>query len=499
MSVARLRFIGAALLVTLLTACGSQLSPAEVAKAGGGGGVPGQGVAAGGDASAVGSDTGAAPGDTGSVPDATGGSGSTGASGGGAGGTGTAGGGGSTGGGGSAPAGKGANSATGGVKAASCNGFKNQTGITDKAITIANVSDIGGALPGVGEPAQLATRAYVEYFNKQFDICGRKLSILNLDSRVDAGADQQAYAKACQSAFAVVGSFSGFDSGGAGMADKCGIPDIRVTNSTPERAACKTCFATWSIQTNLVPAAGGKELAKRYGDAVKHAAAIYMNIGGAIPNTKSYVAAYEKLGWKFVMVQSHDLAEFNFAPYVQQMKEKGVKSVIYFGAYFTQVKLQQAMQQQGFKVDFIADPSGQAYDQRYVDQAGSVGDGTIVPVEIARYDDTKNPEMQLYLSWLQQVKPGAVPSPWGPFAWSASRLFVERATALGGQLNRANLVKEFGKVKGWTGKGIHTQMDVGGGATSPCQRLLQLKGGKWTQITSGDYSCAGTINSGIGG
>ena len=45
--------------------------------------------------------------------------------------------------------------------------------------------------------------------------------------------------------------------------------------------------------------------------------------------------------------------------------------------------------------------------------------------------------MALYLSWLHQVSPGAVPNFFGLFAWSAARLFVEQAVALGGKLDPA--------------------------------------------------------------
>ena len=84
------------------------------------------------------------------------------------------------------------------------------------------------------------------YFNANSDICGRELEVLSLDSRADAGADQQAYAKACEQAFAAVGSMSAFDSGGAGTAEDCGLPDIRTTSVTLERGGCSTCFGAQS-------------------------------------------------------------------------------------------------------------------------------------------------------------------------------------------------------------------------------------------------------------
>ncbi len=495
MSLVRLaRLVGASLLVLLLAACGSQLDPDTVARASGdtngsGNGVPGVadggtgGTGTGGDTGAV--DGAVAGGDTGS---------GTGAPGSGSGGTGSSGSGGSASGGGG---GKG--SATGGVKAGSCDGFKNQKGITDKTITIANIADISGPVPGIFESAQQATRAYVDYFNSQGSICGRKLELVNLDSRADAGADQQAYVKACDNAFAAVGSMSAFDSGGAATANGCGLPDLRSVITSPERQDCKTCFAAYSIRTNLIPDVVAKYFAQKFPTAVKNAAFLYVNAGAAPVNAKSQAAGYEKgAGWKVTYLQGIDVAEFNFAPYVQQMKDKGVKIVTYTGPYQNSVKLQQAMQQQGFKPDaFFQDPT--IYDQRYIQQAGSVAEGAYIWAANDLFENKNNAEVQLYLSYLQQVKPGAIPNYYGLYAWSATRLFVEKAIALGGKLTRASLVQAVRSTTAWTGNGAHTPMNLGTANTPPCAKIAQYKGGRWQQVSSGNYLCGRVVNSGIGG
>ncbi|QSR25625.1 hypothetical protein CFH99_08320 [Nocardioides aromaticivorans] len=494
MSLVRLaRLVGASLLVLLLAACGSQLDPDTVARASGdtdGSGNGGQGVAdggtgdtgAGGDTGAV--DGAAAGGDTGS---------GTGSSGSGSGGTGSSGSGGSTGGGG----GKG--SATGGVKAGSCAGFKNQKGITDKTITLANISDISGPVPGIFESAQQATAAYIKYFNATGGICGRKLELVNLDSRADAGADQQAYVKACDNAFAAVGSMSAFDSGGAGTANACGLPDLRAVTVNPERQACKSCFAAYAIRTNIIPDSAAKWLAQKYPSAVKNAAVMYVNAGAAPVNAKSMAAGYEKgAGWDVKYLQGIDVAEFNYAPYVQQMKDKGIKAVAYQGPYQFAVKLKQAMQQQGFKPDFyLQDPT--IYDRRYLDQAGSLAEGDYIYAANDLFENKGNAEVQLYLSYLQQVKPGAIPNYYGLYAWSATRLFVEKAIALGGKLNRASLVQAVRSTTNWTGNGAHTPMNLGSAKTPPCLKVAQYKGGRWQQVSPGSYMCGRVVDTGIGG
>ncbi|HWJ07820.1 MAG TPA: ABC transporter substrate-binding protein [Nocardioides sp.] len=492
MSFVRLaRLIGASLLVLLLAACGSRLDPDTVADASGGSNGSGDGGVSAADGGVI--DPAAAGGDTAGDPAAAGGDTGTGTGSSGSGGTGSSGSGGGASGGGA----KG--SATGGVKAGSCTGFKNQKGITDKTITLANISDISGPVPGIFEPAQQATAAYIKYFNSTGSICGRKLELVNLDSRADAGADQQGYVKACDNAFAAVGSMSAFDSGGAGTANSCGLPDLRAVTVNPERQACKSCFAAYAIRTNLIPDSASKWFAAKFPSAVKNAAVLYVNAGAAPVNAKSMAAGYEKgAGWDVKYLQGIDVSEFNYAPYVQQMKDKGIKAVAYQGPYQFAVKLQQAMQQQGFKPDFyLQDPT--IYDKRYLDQAGSLADGVYIYSANDLFENKNNAEVQLYLSYLQQVKPGAVPNYYGLYAWSATRLFVEKAIALGGKLNRESLIQAVRGTTGWSGNGAHTPMNLGTSNTPPCLKVAQYKGGRWQQVSPGNYMCGRVVNSGIGG
>ncbi|MFC6343008.1 ABC transporter substrate-binding protein, partial [Nocardioides hankookensis] len=394
---------------------------------------------------------------------------------------------------GDAAQGTGANAATGGKKAGSCDGFKNQTGITDKTITLANVADISGPVPGIFESAQQATRAYAAYFNSTNDICGRKLDVELLDSRADAGADQQAYTKACDDAFAAVGSMGAFDSGGAGAAQSCALPDIRSTTTTPERRDCTTCFAAQSVDPGLVNPAMPKYFLQKDKDATQHAAVLYINAGAAAVNAQSFRNAYTRAGWKVDYFQGIDVSEFNYAPYVQQLKDKGIKLVTYTGPYQNTVKLLEAMQQQGYKPDaFVQDST--IYDANFVEQAGSNGNGVYAWSSTKMFDDYSVKEMQLYRAWLDQVKPGAVPNYFGLYAWSAARLFVEQATQLGGKLTRASLVAALKGVKDWTGNGLHVPQQVGAKTTANCGSVLQLNDGKWKQVSSGTYLCGPLLN-----
>ena len=470
-----------------LTACGSQVDPDTMARMNGQGGVvlgaDGEPVA-GPDGTVPGAEEGdlAAGGDTGTSAGDTGSGGDSG-----------------TAAGGDAPVGEGKTAADGGVKAGSCDGFKNSTGITDESITIANIADISGPVPGLFQAAQDATKAFVTYYNQSNPegICGRSLTLSALDTRSDSGGDQQAYTRACDEAFAAVGSVSSQDQGGAATAEGCGLPDMRAFTVTPQRAGCVTCFSAYSLKPNLIPQANLDYWIKQEPEATDAIGVYYVNVPAAEVNAKSIAAGWEKRGATVKKVQGIDTSEFNYAPYAQQMKSEGIKLVMYYGPYQFTIRLQEAMQQQGVDAIFLTDPT--VYDERYVEQGGDAVDGTYVYSVIQRFDDTKIPEMVLYRQWLERVAPGSVPNYYGLFAWSAARLFVQKATELGGKLSRPALVDAIKGVKGWTSNGIHAPMQVGAKETPGCIKMLQLDGDSWSQVSPGDFMCGPLVDTGVGG
>jgi len=489
----------AVVLALVLAACGSNLDPNEV-RAGSGGTVVQNGVAVDGSGVPVEGDE--ALGDTGT--DLGGGSG-TDTSGGDVGGSDTGGsvdtGGGSETGGGSDDPGTDPGEDPPGTDpgddpgpAGSCDGFKNGPGVTDSTITIGNSSDISGPVPGLFETAQDAMKAYVTYYNKANPdgICGRKLVLKTYDSRTDASADQQAYAAGCTDVFAMVGSVSAFDLGGAKTAQECGLPDLRGGSVTFERNACTTCFGVQAVNTNFFENAVPDFVKQQVGaSSAQKAAFFYTNAGAAAQNAKAQVKAMEKRGMKFPVVQGIETSEFNYSTYVQQMKDNDIKVVFFTTSYQFSAKMRQAMAQQGYKPElYLRDPTD--YNPDYVQQGGSAVDGTVVYTNFTPFEEAgNNPELATYVGSLNQVNPSADPAFFGVFSWSAGRLFTDLATKLGGKLSRASLLAEVKKVDDWTGNGMHAPQPVGSKGTGECWRFIQLSGGQWKPIGSAKYACNG--------
>ena len=222
--------------------------------------------------------------------------------------------------------------------------------------------------------------------------------------------------------------------------------------------------------------------------ATQKAAFLYLNAGAAAENGKTQIAAGAKRGMNWVYTAPIDVAEFNYGPYVQQMKSKGVQFVQFLGAYQQSARLAQAMQSGGFKPEVLMyDPS--IYESGFLKQAGSAADGAYFFVNFTPLNESQ-PELDLYKKWLQQAAPGAQPTFFGMFAWSAAKLFVEKSLQLGGKLTRQSLIAAVRSTNGWTGGGMHSPMSVGAKHPPVCVRWMTIKGGQFTSYTP-KYVCGG--------
>jgi len=255
--------------------------------------------------------------------------------------------------------------------------------------------------------------------------------------------------------------------------------------------SCTTCFSASSGGPKEVPNAYPDFFVKHYHDATQHAAFLYLNAGGAADSAQAMINAYQKRGVKFVYTASIAVSEFSYGSYAQAMKDKGVKWVQFLGNYQNFVRLAQAMQQNGFKPDvFFGDST--VYNRDYVKTGGSAVDGTIVAVDFTPFEEAAgNQELQTYLRWLSQVAPGAQPTAYGLYAWSATKLLVEKAVSLGGKLTRAQLVDSLRSVDNWTAGDLHAPQHVGSKHVYGCMRFLQLRSGAWVPVGGSKYLCTG--------
>ncbi|WP_323791741.1 ABC transporter substrate-binding protein [Nocardioides sp.] len=363
-------------------------------------------------------------------------------------------------------------------------------GVTDRAVTLGNVADVSGPLPGLHRSARQAVVAYVAYFNASgATLCGRRLELESYDSRMSVEADERVYARACRNTFAVVGSSSELDSGGARRTQRCGLPDLRAVVSTAARARCGTCFATHANSTVHVAASVPDALVRRHPKASQKAGIFYVDIGGARERVTTQATAWKRRGMRVPVVQSIDVDERDYSPYVELMAEQRTRIAYFDGPARNAARLARALQSADFRPDVFL-VSAASYSPDYLQRAGDAAEGTQVVVDFTAFEEeSDSSELVAYRSWLEKTSPGAAPTAEGVYAWSAARLFSEVAHSLGGRLTRERLVRALERVDDWTGRGLHAPQPVGDRTTGACSRFLELDQGVWVPVVRASYRC----------
>jgi ABC-type branched-subunit amino acid transport system substrate-binding protein len=370
------------------------------------------------------------------------------------------------------------------------NGGATDTGVTANEITITTASDISGVQAGLFKSTHQAMQAFTTMINYQGGLYGRRIKWIPVDTKADTVANQAAVREACGSSFALVGSMSAFDNGGASTGERCGIPDLTAIPVNPARQEASNVYAANPLSPHRFAIGQGKWIANTYGKGViEKAAMLYLNAGVTKVNAQQRMKAYETVGFKWTYVQEVQVLEANYSPFVQKMKEKGIKYVNMVANYQAIQKLLNAMEQNEYYPQ-VRDWDSVAYSPNFL-TVGKPAEGSLVFLTTAISEEmSSNPEMQLYAQWLSRVAPGAKPDYFGFYAWSAGRLFVKVHEMVGAKITRKKFFEEIKKVHSWNGNGLHATHDIGNRIMSPCFLYVEIRGNKFVRKSpSSGFNC----------
>lgn len=459
-----------AVLCLIATACGSRLSAQDrqVFAAGASGNGTGTGTGQLGTETGTGTDAGTGTG-TGAGPGTGSGTG-----------TGSSGGASSSGGGGSG------NAPPGAPKGG--NGGATDVGVTATEIKIAVLTDRTGPVPGIFEPSVQATTAWANYINSKGGIFGRKIKVIPIDSKTSAADNRAGAIQACKEAFAIVGSMSAYDDGGASAINECGIPDISATVVNPARDACGSCYAAFPNLRHYV--LGSKKLLSDQNPGAKEKAAmIWLNASVASYNARKNMDAAQTIGYNFVYQKQVEVVEPNYTPYVVDMKNAGVQYVSMVGDNNSVARMMKAFKSQNYSPK-IREFDTVVYDPKFLAQAGDAAEGVYTSITITPLEEANsNAEYKLYLDSLKRSS-GKPDGFFGAYAWSASRLFQEALEKTGPQATRAKVLDFLKNLRSWDNRGMHAPHDIGNKAAANCFISLVVKGGKFVRhAPASGYDC----------
>jgi ABC-type branched-subunit amino acid transport system substrate-binding protein len=371
------------------------------------------------------------------------------------------------------------------------------TGVTPGEIRLGTVSDVSGVVPGLALSTFQAMQAAAAYINSQGGICGRRVVLDLRDDQTTANGNKASTQEACAQDFALVGSFSAFDDGGASTVEQMKCPDMSAFTTTAERGQSNPyTYAVYPNRPDYFVVASANYVKRTYPDVVKNAAIVWLNAGVAAVNARARIKGYESAGFRFVYQEPAAVLETSYTPFVVEMKNHNPPVKFFTMVADTQsiVRMLQAMDQQDWYPKTMQFDL-QVYTPQFLDLAQGAGEGALFWLNSAMFEEAaKYPEMRLYLEWLQRVTPGAEPDTFGLFAWSAGRLFQQLATGIGPNLTRAKLVAALNRTTAWTGHGLHPPMDVAHRLPAGCELFGQVQNDRYVRrYPSTGFDCNGGL------
>jgi len=437
------------------SACGARLSEAQYVAARGDGG--------GGGGTAVGVNRGAGP------------AGASSASGGGATDGGTSGGGG--GGGTQGESGGGGGGGTGAGCAAQ---HTDAPGVTDTEIKLGNVSTISGPVPNFGATGRAGAKAYLDYVNSQGGVCGRKLSMVNGDDRLDPGINRTQTEQMKDSVFGFVGDTTVEDDGGAGVIGGTNIPNCSLVIGT-SAVAQPNYFSP-----NPIDPAGTSNGTTpiwtwmKENKGITKVGVVYPDNPNAAARIPGYVNDIQAAGLVADPVIKVAVTETNYVGVATQMKNAGDDSFITALEINGISKFAQAIKQVGWtpKAPFYG---AQAYGPQLPQLAGEAANGAIIGLA---HDIVENgsADMQTFAQFYKASSSGLPLDFFSVMGWTAAKLCVDAIAAAGPAPTRDAVIAAIGAQTSYTAGSILAPCNPAGKKGPTLFSIVTIENGQWKRV-----------------
>ncbi|HVU73657.1 MAG TPA: ABC transporter substrate-binding protein, partial [Mycobacteriales bacterium] len=385
------------------------------------------------------------------------------------------------------------------------NGGATDVGVTATTITVGNVADLSGPVPGLFQGAPYGVEAYFAYVNANGGVYGRQLRIAGADSQTDCTANQNAHTSLLPKVFAFVGSFA--------IYDDCGTQVLKQNPTVPDLSYPLGPETKANNVNNYPPQASPTGYqngmfcywAKKYGDAVQHVGSIYNAIPSVTLTEKSFVNAGGTCGWKWVDNIGVGATQTTFQAEVSRMQSDGVK-IVYISATNTgnAAELKREADAQDWHPIWIMPL---AYSSDFISRLGDPKEAEgIVGSQLYSLffgaADAKNiPEVALYQQWMSRVVPNAPLELYSAYSWGAAKLFVQVLKSVGPDLTRQAFTNAIRKVHDLDTGGFLAPTDPAGHVPSPCYALWVIQNGQYVRqdTPASGFRCDGQFVPYTGG
>jgi len=349
-------------------------------------------------------------------------------------------------------------------------------GVTADTITVEIMADTGATnAPGMANGSVEAVKAWAKLVNSEGGLACRQIKVQSFDSKIDPSESAAGYAKGCQSALGMVGTYALAvddvstlqnckDKNGAAT----GLPETAAAALNPLQACGKTTFL-YAGNTSPCPPGRGEQTfdeSSVYADFLKHILGVSTGHGMyyvvvSPPSVRDTVVPeflyMDQQGMKadqMTGVASATSTQANFTPFIAKLKAD--KSQFYFStAVFStllQAKAEAAAQGVSDKLVWLCGAT--CYDKEFQKAGGAAAVGTYVAINTLPLDESSsNAEVKTFT---QNVK---TQNAFSLGSWLSARLFQKAIEDLvqdkgPNALTRANVLQALGQVKNFDAGGM---------------------------------------------
>jgi ABC-type branched-subunit amino acid transport system substrate-binding protein len=378
------------------------------------------------------------------------------------------------------------------------NGGATDVGVTATTITVGNVSDLGGPVPGLFQGGPYGTQAYFDYINSQGGVYGRTFKLNTADDQLQCSQNEAGYQNLLNQVFAFVGSWS--------LDDSCGAQILAQHPTVPAvQQALSIQFTNLPSAYSISPYNAGaptgyfQYFKAKFPQDITSVGTLVGNQPAAVQSWTYYKSAMQSLGYKVTYEDDFPPAQSNFTADVIRMRSAGVKMVFIIAVNAPDLAIfSQEAAQQGWKPDLFVGPIG--YFGAYVSEAGGpqAVEGQYIPLTQAMFlgeDASSVPEVATFDHWIKSAFPNFAIDQFSATSWAQAALFVQAVKAAGPHLTRQAVLAALAQIHQFNDYGMMTPTDIASKASSTCYLLLQIRGGKYVKVDDPPtgYRCDGSF------
>jgi ABC-type branched-subunit amino acid transport system substrate-binding protein len=371
-------------------------------------------------------------------------------------------------------------SAAGGTAACAPAPGSTDPGVTDTEIKLGNVSTISGPVPGFGETGRNGAKAYLNYVNEtQGGVCGRKLSLVTADDRLDAGQSRAATEQLASQVLGFVGGTTVVDNGAAAAINGTNIANTALAIGDAAISS-PNFFSPNPIDPSGTTSGTAAMWAyfKRTRNITK-VAVIYPAQTDARSRALAYIPDIQSAGLAIDGPYEVAIAETNYTGVVTKMKNDGADAFITALEINGMSRLAQAMQQVDYKAK-AAFFGAQAYGKDFLRLAGSAAEGASIGLAYSMFEDAPSvPAVQAFLEWYARTNPGSNPDFFSVMGWAAADMMVQALEAAGATPTRDKVLAALQSFHAFDAHGVIAPCDPAGKRASPQFLIAVVSGGAW--------------------